>query len=134
MRLRLQELQETDLEVQELRQQSQKRYEEVDELFYHQILPFVPKAIQMELISRYYDNLSAGNFGIEKTYKLLARKYHWPTLRHNIKAYIKGFDVCLTLKAVKHKLYSDFQSLPIPTYEWKDLLMDFVIDLPISTN
>ena len=88
----------------------------------------------MELISRHHDDLLAGHFGIEKTCKLLAKKYYWPTLRHNVKAYVKGCDVCLTSKAVQYKPYGDLQSLPVPTHQWKNLSMDFVTDLSIWTN
>ena len=55
-------------------------------MLYYQGLAFVPEAIRIELISRHYNNLLAGHFGIKKTHKLLARKYYWPTLRHDIKA------------------------------------------------
>ena len=67
----------------------------------------MPKAIRIKLISRHHDNLLAGHFGIEKTYKLLARKYYWPTLRHDVKAYVKGCEMGLALKAVRHKPYGD---------------------------
>ena len=88
----------------------------------------------MERISRHYNDPLAGHFGIEKTRKLLAQKYYGPTLRHDVKAYVKGCDVCLALKAVRHKPYGNLQSLPVPTHRWKDLLMDFVTGLPISTD
>ena len=94
----------------------------------------MPKAIWIELISRHHDNPLAGHFGIKKTRELLARKYYWPTLRHNVEAYVKGFDVRWALKAVRHKPYGDLQSLPVPTHQWKDLSMDFVTGLPISTD
>ncbi len=45
-----------------------------------------------------------------------------------------GCDVCLTSKAVRHKPYGDLQSLPVPTHQWKDLSMNFVTGLPISTD
>ena len=76
MRLRLQELQETDLKAQKLRQQKADGYEEIDKIFHHQGLPFVPEAIWTELISRHHDDPLAGHFGIEKTCKLLAQKYY----------------------------------------------------------
>ena len=47
---------------------------------------------------------------------------------------MKDCDVCLASKAVRHKLYGDLQSLPVPTHRWKDLLMDFVTGLPISID
>ena len=86
MTLKLQELQETDLEAQELRQQKADDYEEIDKILHHQGLPFVPKVIRTELISRHYDNPLAGHFGIEKSRKLLAQKYYWSTLRHDVEA------------------------------------------------
>ena len=134
MRLRLQELQETDSEAQELRQQKANGYEKIDDIPHHQGLPFVPKAIQTELVSRHHDNLLVGHFGIEKTCKLLAQKYYCPTLRHNIEAYVKGCDVCLASKAVCHKPYGNLQLLSVPTHQWKDLLMDFVTGLPVSID
>ena len=47
---------------------------------------------------------------------------------------MKGCNVCLALKAVRHKPYGDLQSLPVSTHCWKDLLMDFVTGLPVSTD
>ena len=47
---------------------------------------------------------------------------------------MKGCNLCLASKAVWHKLYGDLQSLPVPIYRWKNLLMDFVTSLPILTD
>ena len=103
-------------------------------MLHYQGLSFVPEAIWIELISHHHDDSLAGHFGIKKTRKLLARKYYWPTLRQDVEAYVKGYDVCLASKAVKYKPYGDLQSLPVSTHWWKDLLMDFVTGLPISTD
>ena len=45
---------------------------------------------------------------------------------------MKGYNVCLASKAVRHKPYNDLQFLLVPTHCWKDLLIDFVTSLPIS--
>lgn len=60
-------------------------------------------------------------------------KYYWLSLWHNVKAYIKGYNVYLALKVVRHKPYDNLQLLLISTHHWKDLLMDFVTRLLIST-
>ena len=88
----------------------------------------------MEFISKHDNNLLANNFGIKKTCKLLAKKYCCPTFKHNFEAYVKGCDVCLVSKAVRYKPYGDFQSLPVSTHQWNNILMAFVTGLPISTN
>lgn len=75
-----------------------------------------------------------GHFGVDKIKKLISQKYYRPSLRREVKAYVKGCDVCLALKVVKHKPYGDLQFLLIPTHEWKNLSIDFIIGLPISTN
>ena len=85
-------------------------------MLHHQGLPFVLEAIQMELINWHHDGPLTGNFGIKKIYRLLARKYYWPTLRHDVKAYVKDCDIYLAFKTIQHKPYSDLQSLLLPTY------------------
>ena len=47
---------------------------------------------------------------------------------------MKGYDVCLALKIVKHKPYGDLLLLPVSIYHWKDLSIDFITRLPVSTN
>ena len=42
--------------------------------------------------------------------------------------------MCLASKAVRHKPYGNLQSLLVPTHRWKDLSIDFVSGLPISTD
>ena len=136
MRLRLAELQESDDEARKLRatEELQEGWTDIDGVLHHQGLPFVPEIIRTELISRHHDDPLAGHFGIDKTRELIGRKYYWPSLRKDVEAYVKGCNVCLALKAVRHKPYGDLQALPVPTHRWKDLSMDFVTGLPVSTD
>ena len=136
MRLRLPELQESDDEVQRIRatRELQEGYKEVDRVLHHQGLPLIPEIIWTELISRHHDDPLAGHFGIDKTRELVGRKYYWPSLKKDVEAYVKGCDVCLSSKTVRHKPYGNLQALPVPTYQWKNLSMDFVTGLPVSTN
>ena len=94
----------------------------------------MPKAIWIELIRCYHNNLLVGHFGIKKTCNLLAQKYYWPTFCHNVKAYIKGYNISLVSNAVEHKPHSDFQFLLVFPQQWKDLLIDFVTGLSISID
>ena len=141
MKLRLHKLQVEDEQARKLRanqqldqQLGQQGWDDINGVLHHQGLSYVPEIIRMELISRHHDNPLAGYFGIEKTRELLSRKYYWPTLRRDVDNYVRGCDVCLASKAVRHKPYGDLQSLPVPTHCWKDLSMDFVTGLPILTD
>ena len=136
MRLRPQELQDEDNQARKVRtkQPGHADWQDVEDVLHHQGLPYAPKIIKIELISKYHDDSLAGHFGIEKTQELVARKYYWPTLRRDVKDYVRGCDVCLASKTVCHKLYGDLQSLPMASHCWKDLSIDFVTGLPISMD
>ena len=77
----------------------------------------MPEIIQTKFISRHHDDLLAKHFDINKTKELTDQKYHWPSLRKDIETYVINCDICLALKAVKYKAYSDLQALPISTYQ-----------------
>ncbi len=133
--MRLPELRDDDKEAMKLRSKGlPESWEDIEQVLHYQGLPYVSKVIYLELISRHYNDPLAGHFCIETTRKLIARKYHWPTLQRDVEAYIKGCDVCLASKVVCHKPYGDLQSLPDLIHRWKDLLMDFVTGFPISAN
>ena len=135
MKLRLVELQAENSQARKIRAEKLGgNWEDFNGILYHQGLPHVLEIIRTELISRYYNDLLASYFGIEKTRKLVARKYYWETLRHDIEVYVRGCDVCLASKAVKHKPSENLQQLPVPTHRWKDLSIDFVTRLPQSAD
>ena len=79
------------------------RYKDIDEVLYYKRLLFISEIIQTELFSCYHDNFLASHFDIDKTRKLIVWKYYWLSLKKDVEAYVKGCNVCLILKAVKHK-------------------------------
>ena len=76
MRLRLAELQESNKKAWKIRAKGLNRYKDVDRVLYHQRLLFVPEIIQIKLISRYYNDLLADHFDINKTGELISKKYY----------------------------------------------------------
>ncbi len=110
-------LQAEDHEAQRIREQGLKKgWEEIEEVLHHQGPPYVPEMVRTELISRHHDDPLAGHFRIDKTQELITQKSYWPTLCHNVEAYVTGYDVCLTSKLVRHKPYGNLQFLLIPTH------------------
>ena len=117
MRLRLYKLQAKDKHACKLRaEQLVKDWQDINGVLHHQGLSYVPEIIRTELINKHHDNLLAGYFGIKKTRELFSQKYYWPTLRRDVDNYVRGCNVCLASKVVRHKSYGDLQSLPIPTH------------------
>ncbi len=77
MRMRLPELQDDNKEAMKLRSEGlPEGWEDIEQVLHYQGLPYVPKVICSELISRHHNDPLAGHFGIEKTRKLIARKYY----------------------------------------------------------
>ena len=137
MRLRLYKLQAKDKQARKLRanqQPGQQGWKDINDVFYYQGLSYVPEIIRMELISRNHDDPLEDYFGIEKTQKLLSRKYYWPMFCRDVEDYVRRSNICLASKTARHKPYGDLQSLPVPTHCWKNLLMDFITGLPILTD
>ena len=135
MRLRLVKLQAEDGQARKIRAEKLgKNWEDLDGILHHQGLLYVSEIIRTELISRHHDDPLADYFSIKKTQELIARKYYWETLHHDIEVYVRGCDVCLTSKPVKHKPYRSLQQLPVLNHHLKDLSIDFVMGLLQSTN
>ena len=109
MRLCLPELQENDEEAKVLRGSAglPKDWKDVKGVLQYQGLLYVREIIRFKVISCHHDDLLADHFGIDKTQELIGRKYYWPSLKRDIKTYVRRCDICLTSKAVCHKPYGD---------------------------
>ena len=135
MRLQLSELQENNKEAKLLRAGSlSEGWEDIEGVLQFQGLSYVPETIRSEVISYHHNDPIAGHFDIDKTEELVGWKYYWLSLKKDVEAYVRGCNVYLALKTVRHKPYGDLQSLPILTHWWKDLSIDFVTRLPLSSN
>ncbi len=135
MKMKFSDLQNDDKKAKKLRSEGlSEGWEDIKQVLHYQGFPYVSKVICSELISKHHNDLFIGYFGIKKTQKLITKKYYWPMLQKDVKAYVKDCNVFLASKAVCYKPYGEFQSLIVLTNWSKNLLMDFVIDLLISAN
>ena len=102
MKLRFQELQGEDKQTPELKadQPIKDGWENINSVLYHWGLSYIPEIIRIKFINRHHNDPLAGHFGIEKMCELVTRKYYWPTLRHDVNNYVKGYNICLASKAV----------------------------------
>ena len=93
---------------------------------------WVPKTIQVQLITEIHAKPATGHPGIGKTLQLLQRQYYWPCMEKTVKQYILNCHICRRTKPARDTYNGLLQPLPIPQQPWKDISMDFVTGLPVS--
>jgi hypothetical protein len=72
--------------------------------------------------------------GSTKMYQDLKQHYWWTKMKIEIARYVARCDTCRHVKAVHMKTAGPLQSLPIPTWKWEDISMDFIVGLPKTTK
>jgi transposase InsO family protein len=55
-------------------------------------------------------------------------------MKIEIARYVARCDTCRRVKAIHMKTAGPLQSLPIPTWKWEDISMDFIVGLPRTTK
>jgi hypothetical protein len=68
--------------------------------------------------------------GSTKMYHDLKQHYWWTKMKIEIARYVAKCDTCRRVKAIHMKTVGPLQSLPIPTWKWEDISMDFIVGLP----
>jgi hypothetical protein len=65
-----------------------------------------------------------------KMYQDLKQHYWWTKMKIEIACYVARCDTYRRVKVVHMKTAGPLQSLPIPTWKWEDISMDFIVELP----
>jgi hypothetical protein len=65
-----------------------------------------------------------------KMYQDLKQHYWWTKMKIEIARYVARCDTCRRVKAIHMKTAGPLQSLPITTWKWEDISMDFIVGLP----
>jgi hypothetical protein len=68
--------------------------------------------------------------GSTKMYQDLKQHYWRTKMKIEIASYVAKCDTCRRVKAIHMKTAGPLQSLPIPTWKWDDISMDFIVGLP----
>jgi hypothetical protein len=63
-------------------------------------------------------------------YHDLKQHYWWTKMKIEIARYVAKCDTCRRVKAIHMKTAGPLQSLPIPTWKWEAISMDFIVGLP----
>jgi hypothetical protein len=92
----------------------------------------VPK--DLELRKQILDEAHLSKFsmhpGSNKMYHDLRSLYWWTRMKREIAKYISECDTCQRIKASHLKTAGPLQPLPIPSWKWEGICMDFIVGLP----
>ncbi len=88
--------------------------------------------LQMKLIRKVHDQSSIDHFEILKTMKAIRRYYYWFSMQKTIDRYIQNCYICQRSKALWDKFNELLHSLLIFEQQWKNIVMNFIIDLSLS--
>jgi hypothetical protein len=72
--------------------------------------------------------------GSNKMYHDLKSLYWWTIMKREISKYVSECDTCQRIKASHLKVAGTLQPLPIPSWKWEDLSMDFIVGLPNTSR
>jgi hypothetical protein len=72
--------------------------------------------------------------GSNKMYHDLRSLYGWTRMKREIAKYISECDTCQRIKASHLKVAGPLQPLPIPSWKWEDICMDFIVGLPNTSR
>jgi phosphomannomutase len=72
--------------------------------------------------------------GSTKMYQDLKQHYWWTKMKIEIARYVAKCDTCRRVKAIHMKATGSLQSLPVPTWKWEDISMDFIVGLPRTAS
>ncbi len=89
-------------------------------------------SVREKLLKRHHDDLLARHFDADKISELLDCKYYWKSMIKNVKEYINTCDICQRMKMKRHLSYDELRSLFQLTDSWKEITMNFIINLSPS--
>ena len=83
----------------------------------------------MKLIQKVHDQSSINNFEILRMMKIIRRYYYWSSMWKTIDWYIQNCYICQRSKISWDKFNELLHSLLILEQQWKNIIMNFIINL-----
>jgi hypothetical protein len=65
-------------------------------------------------------------------YAILACQFYWPRIANDIRCFVWNCHLCGSNKVWHKQKHGLLKPLPIPKQKWQEILINFVIELPLS--
>lgn len=86
--------------------------------------------LQNEILRLAHNSRLSIHPGSTKMYKDIHKYYHWPGIKRAVAQWVAQCQICQQVKAEHQVPGGLLQSLPIPTWKWDEISMDFITGLP----
>ena len=104
-----------------------------DLVFFEGTRLLIPKhpTLRSRLIAEHHDTAYAGHLGRDRTTEFLSRGFYWPSMKQDVKDYVKTCDTCMRNKVVKHPPQPPLSPITAPA-RWHTVSLDILG--PFITN
>ena len=96
---------------------------------------FLPnqEPLRHRILQESHNQPMTGYPGVAKTYEILQKQYYWPKMIDSACQYIRNCFVCSRAKPASNR-QGELLPLLVPHQPWKNLAMDFITELPVSSD
>ena len=96
-------------------------------------VPNVPK-VKLLILDEIHKTPYSGHPGYQKTITMLRKEYFWPNMKTEVAEYIARCFECQQVKTEHQHLAGLLQPLPIPSWKWEIISLDFITGMPKNQN
>ncbi|OJD20433.1 hypothetical protein ACJ73_08233 [Blastomyces percursus] len=95
---------------------------------------WVPQSetLRTRIMQETQDSRMTGHPGREQLYRIISREYYWPEISDNIRRFLRNCNRCSSVAAWKDRRKGLLKPLDVPERIWRDVAIDFAVDLPES--
>ena len=96
-------------------------------------VPNVPK-VKLLILDEIHKTPYSGHLGYQKTITMFRKEYFWPNMKTKVAEYIARCLECQQVKTEHQHPAGLLQPLPIPSWKWEIISLDFITGLPKNQN
>jgi hypothetical protein len=111
-------------------------YEDAEETLCFKERLVVPKkeALKKKILDEAHTSRYFILLGSTKMYYDLRQQFWWTRMKHKVARYVSECDTYWKVKADYMNPRGLLQPLSIPEWKWNDIIMDFIVDLPLMAR
>lgn len=88
--------------------------------------------LRTRIIEETHRSPMVGHPGSNGLYRVLSRVWFWPGLASEVRRFTRNCTICRSVTAWRERYQGLLKPLPIPDRIWRDISVDFIVELPMS--